>query len=134
MLEGLRKFESCIDSIMEYLVSAGYPSRLLSVPAFSALNSPSVIAGIRDRQCRSGTAAKASTNRCRDAVYIVVPFSSQAKSLNISRMFSSCLSSSSLLDNLNIKLRVAWGTKLNSMRRLYRFNWPVAGAQSMGIG
>ena len=125
-------FVDCVEDMIDNLALVGYPRRFLSIPEFSEEKRLNMLQSIRANTHRCiGGRGNTKTNR-RD-VFFSMPFSSQAKSLQISKLFRSSFSTCPDLDNLGINLRVAWSTKMNSMRRLYRLNWPRC-AQSMGIG
>ena len=48
-----------------------------------------------------------------------LPFTAQLESLGVARVFRVLLGSI-----IAIELKLGWSVKVNSMRRLYRLNWP----------
>jgi hypothetical protein len=55
----------------------------------------------------------------RKAVFLALPFSTQASNLKIVAAFRSSVSVI-----IPIDLRLGWTIKPNTMRKLYRLNWP----------
>ena len=56
----------------------------------------------------------------RSTLYCVLPYSSQAKQLKISSVFSSFFS-----ELVPVNIKVAWSVKTNTFRRLAALNKPV---------
>lgn len=68
------------------------------------------------------------------AMFLSLPYSSQAKHLRVCSIFRQTASLKH-----NIEVLIGWSVKLNTMRRLYRLNWPYAPVdsscmQGMGSG
>ena len=114
-------YHACVADIIGYLEDSGYPRFLLRCPEYSACS--------RSQFLHGGTSKDRPS---RKLLYLALPYTDSAKALKINRMFVSSIASASLC-YLNMSLRVAWSSKLNSMRRLYGLNWGQ-NASSMGIG
>ena len=126
-------FIGCVGDMIDNLELVGYPRRFLGIPDFSEEKRLGMLQSIRT-SARHSIGDRGSTKTNRRDVFFSMPYSSQAKSLCISKLFRSSLGSFPELDNLDINLRVAWSTQMNSMRKLYRLNWPRVQSQSMGYG
>ena len=119
-------FDECIVQILGFLSHAGYPEHLFSVPRFCVESRASALTKLEQRKPRS--CEFVVTAKLRKNVVMSLPFNAQLESLGVARVFRALLGSI-----IPIELKLGWSVKVNSMRRLYRLNWPCV-RQSMGIG
>ena len=55
----------------------------------------------------------------RESVFFVLPFSRNVRSLRIPKAFSLTVGKV-----IPIRLQMSWSTKISTMRRIYKLNWP----------
>ena len=106
-------YDSSISDITRYLADCGYPT--LVGPEFDEQHRQNILAKLRLRSKPQGQNGKRGFD---DKVFIVMPFSPCVKHLGIQSCFRKHLSFT------NLELTLAWTVKPNSMRLLYRLNWP----------
>lgn len=110
------KFHGCIKDILRFLGVSGYPQRCFVLPSFDL--------GRRDVLLNKITSRKSEdvdrvTAKRRHEITLALPYTSQLASIKVASLFRSSLG---LLLPIHIKL--GWSVKINSMRSLYRLNWP----------
>ena len=117
-------FNSCIDSLLEFLEGSGYPRRCFSSVEFA----PDLRAGFLDKM-RNRVSSKENqiTAKHRRSVFLSLPFNDQLSNIGIPSLFRCTVGCIIPLDII-----MGWSVKVNTMRRLYRLNWP--GVRSMGNG
>ena len=109
------EYDSSTSDIIRYLADCGYPT--FAVPKFDDQHRQSILAKLRLR-LRSEPQGNNGDRGFDDKVFIVMPFSPCVKYLRIRSSFRKHLSFT------NLELTLAWTVKPNSMRLLYRLNWP----------
>ena len=120
-------FDSCITQILLFLEDAGYSARCFPVVSFSSSRRSSYLSKIASRKRKDRDDRFRVTADRRSRVVLSVPFSTQLNQLGLCNLFRASVGSI-----IPIDLRLGWSVKINSMRRLYRLNWPSV--RSMGIG
>jgi hypothetical protein len=121
------QFDSCIFQVVGFLSSAGYPSSLFRLPSFSSSRRLEALKKLEGRKPkRSGDFEV--TAKLRKSVIMSLPFNAQLDTLGVPKVFKLMFGSI-----IPIDIKLGWSVKRNSMRRLYRLNWPCA-AQKHGNG
>jgi hypothetical protein len=110
-------FSECINSLLDFLGDAGYPSRCFSLPRFSQSFRESCLDKLH---CRDSSKDYGVSAKQRRTLFLSLPFNAQLADIGISSIFKSCFG---CLVPLNLIL--GWTVKMNTMRRLYRLNWPL---------
>ena len=119
-------FQECIQQILGFLSSAGYPEYLFKVPLFCSETRALALKKLEQRKPKDH--GYIVTAKLRNNVVMSLPFNVQLESIGIAKVFRSTLGSI-----VPVELKLGWSVKINSMRRLYRLNWPCV-PQSMGNG
>ena len=119
-------FQECIQQILGFLSSAGYPEYLFKVPLFCSETRALAFKKLEQRKPKDH--GYIVTAKLRNNVVMSLPFNVQLESIGIAKVFRSTLGSI-----VPVELKLGWSVKINSMRRLYRLNWPCV-PQSMGNG
>ena len=111
-------YNKAIVDLFGFLEDAGYSARCFSKvsydPAWRARALLKLANRNPDLSSNSGT-----SSQDRKAVFLALPFSTQASNLKIVAAFRSSVSVI-----IPIDLRLGWTIKPNTMRKLYRLNWP----------
>ena len=112
-------FHACTDSLVTYLVDAGYPPAV--GVQFSAERRNLALGSSRERPFGVEFAPSVSSHRStsRHDVYLVLPYNVQMSQLKLCSLFRSHVSCV-----IPLELRLAWTIQPNAMRKLYRLNWP----------
>ena len=101
-----------MSDIAGYLSKCGYP--IFKVPVFDDQIRQTILAKLRSRSRIKVTGPRAFDQK----VFFVMPFSPGVKQLRIKSSFRKHLCFTGL------ELTLAWTVKPNSLRLLYRLNWP----------
>ena len=114
------EYKTCMISVCNYLSDRGYPSR--EPPVYDAGLRTSLIGKHRCRQTSDNIGASChahGSSEPKRRTFLVLPFCSQAKYLNIRRSYLQRVRSV-----IPIDIHIAWAVNANSSRILYRLNWP----------
>ena len=125
-------FIGCIDKLIGFLNTSGYPDRCFAPVQFSESRRLAFFEKMLRREPMSADSNSGTlpSNKCRrHNVFFTLPYSSQAHNLRVAGIFRQ-----SVGNIIPITLLNGWSVKPNSMRRLYRLNWPRVQSQSMGSG
>jgi len=120
-------FDVCVSKILQFLDGAGYPARCFPSVGYLGPKRDLLLSQIHNRKPKDKNSAYRVTAEKRQNVVLSVPFSPQLDQLGLRNLFRASVGSI-----IPIDLRLGWSVKVNSMRRLYRFNWPSV--LSMGFG
>ena len=121
------QFDFCIHQILLFLHDSGYPARCFSAVSFSSSRRALMLSKIANRKQKVRDDSFRVTAAKRSRVVLSVPFSTQLNQLGLRSLFRA-----SVGFIIPIELKLGWSVKINSMRRLYRLNWPSV--RSMGTG
>ena len=121
-------FDACISRLINFLKERGYPSLHPRI-TFDESRRRAALAKHARPAGKSGNASSEPSLKNRSTVYFVLPYSDQAKHICVGKHFRSAFSNC-----VPINLVVAWSVKINSMRKLYRMNWPhISESAQIGV-